>query len=178
MASNKMTFQITRNKYTRLRNWQRFVEEKIRNQEIETGKTWDGKPITEEEMEMLKNGTASVHWGYCCEPYSYEFRPQLPNCNDFYTPNSQYIYGPFVLIRVTNNVTGDFLDFQDVRSMLNSAEWDVPAEDPPWPISMIRMTLWDIVKTFRLLRLYIFGPPKPKGPIELGGIPNVTADRE
>ena len=167
-----MTFRITGNKYARLRNWQRFVEEKIRNQELETGKTWDGRPITEEEIEMLKNGTASVHWGYCIEPYSYEFRPRHPNCGNFYLPRDlQYVYGPLILTRVTNNVTGDSLVLEDARSMLEFPEWNVPVENPPWPILMIRRTLRGLVKTFRLLRLRIFGPPKPKGPIELGGIP-------
>lgn len=165
MTSKKIVFQITSRKYNRLCNWQQAIEEKIRSQEIETGKTWDGIPIPKEKLDMLKNGTASVHWGYCGKPYSYEFSPQHPNAS-ILSEQMQYVYGQLVLVRVTNNVTGDTVDLNEAFS-----EWDGPEKDPPWPILMIRSIFWNSAKTFRHLRFRIFGPPKRKGPIELGGIP-------
>lgn len=165
MPSREITFRIADSEYARLCNWKRAVEEKIRNQEIETGQTWDEQPISEDQMKMLKDGTAKVHWGYCTEPYTYEFSPRHPNASHL-PERLQYVYGQQILIRVTNNVTGDTIDLSEAFS-----KWDEPVRDPFLPILVIRLTVWSLVKAFRLLRFRIFGPSSSPGPIELGGIP-------
>jgi hypothetical protein len=168
MSSEEIVFQIIELKYARLRNWQRAIEEKIRKQEIETGQTWDGRPIPKEQLEMLKSGMASVHWGYCTKPYSYEFSPQHRNASEL-SEELQYVYGQQIYVRVTNNVTGDTVDLDDAFS-----EWDKPiGKPPPFSIALANLVLskWEFVKMLRHLRFRIFGPPKQNGLIELGGIP-------
>lgn len=166
MSSRAMEFRITDRQYARLRNWQRAVEEKIRKREIETELTWDGRPISKQQIAMLRNGTASVHWGYCTEPYSFEFKPELPNATAYHAGvKNRFLDGPMVYVRVTNNVTGDVVDLNEAFS-----EWDDPLGEPS-PILLIGLALPDPVRVFRHFRFRVFGPPKPKGPIELGGIP-------
>lgn len=168
MSSKKISFQINDYdyQYARLLNWQKHIEEKIRTKEIETGRTWDGQPISDEQIDMLKNGTAKVHWGYCTKPYSYTFSPEHPNASQF-SEEQQYLYGEFVYIRVINNVTGDTLNLSETSSEFDNEsryEWAKS-------ISTTKLIVPKLLKTLRWLRLVFWGLPKTREPIELGGIP-------